>query len=331
MEHCSNHPQVDALHKCNQCGLYFCSQCLEAEKTLCKKCANILSEDSENKISMPVIIFISVSFLLILTIVAVAFLPPKDTVKGTKLTSSQTNSPPSNNEIKKTDHFSVKAANNELAIKDKSEEYYQAMPALTGLPSGESLELDKIKLHVLKDKKEYVKETGKPSWSEGFSDYKKKEIFIVESEGLLISILPHEISHLFFDTHIGYEDNDFNWLDEGLATLVQVGYDDEQARSFSEAMDSIRNGAHIPLEQMSDFTLSQSTPTNTINIYYAQSLSVVDYLKQDYQKWRSLLKKLKSGLKFNIALKASYNESLSSLQSKWLESIKKKNQIWETD
>ncbi|HDZ86721.1 MAG TPA: hypothetical protein ENH57_03400 [Actinobacteria bacterium] len=331
MEHCSNHPKADALYKCSQCGLYFCTQCLEAKKTLCKKCAKMLSEDSENKISMPVIIFISVSSLLILTIVTVAFLPSKNRVSGTKLTSSQANSASSNNQIKKTDHFSVKAANNELAIKEKSEEYYQAMPSLTGLPSGESLELDKIKLHILKDKKEYVKETGKPSWSEGFSDYKKKEIFIVDSDGLLISILPHEISHLFFDTHIGYENKDFNWLDEGLATLVQVGYDDEQARSFSEAMDSIRNGAHIPIEQMSGFTLSQSTPTTTINIYYAQSLSVVDYLKQDYRKWRSLLKKLKSGLKFKVALKASYDESLSSLESKWLESIKQRNQVWEKE
>ncbi len=331
MEHCSNHPQADALYKCNQCGLYFCTQCLEAEKTLCKKCANMLSEGTENKISIPVIIFISVSFLLVLTIIAAVFLPAKNSVNGTNPTSSRTNSAPSNNEINNTDHFTVYSANNELAIKDKSEEYYQAMPALTGLPSGDSLGLDKIKLHVLKDKKEYVKETGKPSWSEGFSDYKKKEIFIVDSEGLLISILPHEISHLFFDTHIGYENNDFNWLDEGLAALVQVGYDDEQARSFSEAMDSIRNGAHIPLEQVSGFTLAQSTPTTTINIYYAQSLSVVDYLKKDHRKWRSLLKKLKSGLKFKVALKASYNESLSSLENKWLESIKKRNQAWETD
>ena len=205
------------------------------------------------------------------------------------------------------------------------------MPALTGLPSGESIGLDNIKLHILKDKKEYVKVTGKPSWSEGFSDYEKKEIFIVDSEGLLISILPHEISHLFFDTYIGYENDDFNWLDEGLATLVQVGYDDEQARSFSEAMDSIRNGAHIRFEQMSGFTLSQSTPTDTINVYYAQSLSVVDYLKQDNQKWRSFLKKLKSRLKFKIALKTSYGETLSTLQGKWLEFVKENRQGWEKD
>ena len=331
MEKCSKHPQSDALHKCNQCGLYFCSKCLEAEKALCKKCANMIFKETENKISMPVIIFISVSFLLVLTIVAAAFLPSKNGDSDTKHTSSQTSSAPIDKVIKKTDHFTVNAANNELAIKEKSEEYYQAMPTLTSLPSGESLGLDKIKLHILKDKKEYVKETGKPSWSEGFSDYKNKEIFIVDSDGLLISILPHEISHLFFDTHIGYENNDFNWLDEGLATLVQVGYDDEQARSFSEAMDSIRNGAHIPLEQMSDFTLSQSTPTTTINIYYAQSLSVVDYLKQDYQKWQSLLKKLKSGLKFKVALKASYDDSLTTLENKWLESIKKRNQVWEKE
>ena len=226
-------------------------------------------------------------------------------------------------------YFTVQAQNNAAAIQTKSEEYYQAIPRLSGLPSGEVLGLDRITIKIFNNKEDYVKNTGKPAWSEGFADYKNKEIFLIESEGLTNSILPHEISHLFFDSYMGYERNDFNWLDEGLATLVQVKYDPDQASSFNQAMTDIRSGNIISLKELGSFVLDKQTAASQVNLYYAETLSLTSYLTNDWQKWQLLLEKLKSKKSFNEGLKNTYRQSLTSLEQSWLSYLKENKQGWE--
>jgi len=230
---------------------------------------------------------------------------------------------------KQQSHFNIQARSEASTIQTKSEEYYQAIPQLSGLPSGEVLGLDQITVKIFENKEGYVKETGKPSWSEGFADYKNKEVFLIESEELTTSVLPHEISHLFFDSYMGYERNDFNWLDEGLATLVQVKYDPDQASSFNQSMADIRSGNFIALKDLRSFVLDKQTPAAKINLYYAETVSLTSYLTNDWQRWKLLLENLKSKKGFNDSLKAAYNKNPASLQQNWLSYLKENKQSWE--
>lgn len=284
---------------------------------------------TDNKISTPVLIFVFFCSMLILLMIGYSLTNNTNFNGGTSDKVDENANLRHGQQVKPTKLFIVNAASQKDEIEAKSKEYYQAIPVLTAISPGPSLGLDQITINVYESKEEYVKETGKPSWSEGFSDYKNKEVHLMRSEGLVDSILPHELSHLFFDSYIGYEDKDFNWLDEGLATLVQVNYDNEQAASFSGAMVDIRNGKHIPLSSLADYELNQQTPEDQINIYYAQTLSLVDYLISSRSKWQSLLKKLKSGIKFNVALKSSYDKNLEDLENEWQSYIKDNKQGWE--
>lgn len=333
MANCFNHADKEGIYICSQCWLTFCSSCFNQESKACNSCTKKLSLKTEKQpVRKSVLLFTAISILITLILVASLFTSkskpsPTNVAKNAnnnRLTKSQKNKSSQNN------HFVIEGGSNNQSIKTKAEEYYQAIPLLTGLQAGDSIGLDKIKITIFKSKEDYIKETGKPSWSEGYADYKSKEIFLIQSEGLEISVLPHEISHLFFDSYMEYENSDVNWLDEGLATLVQVKYDEKQAVSFKEAMKNIRNNGHIALAQLSTFVLNQQTPEDQINKYYAQTLSVVHYLlNKDFKNWQNLLKKLKAKEKFENALKQTFNSDLVSLEKDWLTFIKQNNQTWE--
>ena len=284
----------------------------------------------QQKIRKSILVFALVSSLIIILLLTTLFQSkkpaPSVASKKPKEEEAQTNlSQPKQQQ----GHFLVQTPNNPAAIQSKSEEYYGVIPQLTGLPSGETLELNQITIKIFENKEEYVKETGKPSWSEGFADYKNKEIFLINNDGLANSILPHEISHLFFDSYMNYESNDFNWLDEGLATLVQVKYDPDQADSFNQAISSIRSGTYIPLKELPNFTLDKQSAASQVNLYYAEVLSITSYLTSEWQRWGMLLEKLKSKESFTQSLKEAYEEDLASLEQKWLSYLEKNKQSWE--
>lgn len=288
---------------------------------------------NNEKISPFVFAFAGLSILIVLILIASLFAPKKSTGPATKNNGqSKTTQPqPGNSSETTEDHFIIKAGQNSniADIKIRGEEYYRSISVYTGLPSGQSLGLDKITIQIFANKDDYIKETAKPSWSEGFADYKNKVIFLIEGPGMADSVLPHELSHLFFDTYMAYENDEVNWIDEGLATLVQVKYDKEQAASFKNAMEQLRAGQIIQFNQLKSFKLDESTSVEKINLYYAQSLSLVYYLRASEDEWKTLLKKLKSGVRFDIALKASYDIKLKKLMDNWSEFIKNNKQSWE--
>ncbi len=278
-----------------------------------------------------VYIFVGISFLIVLILISTMFIDSKNPSRPKKNTKSAKGKNIDKATLPvKIGKFYVNGAENTREVMQKSQDYYQAIPQITSLPPGEVLNLETIRINIFKNRNDYVKETGKPSWSEGFADYKNKEIFIVEGEGLAISILPHELSHLFFDSYMGFENADVNWIDEGAATLVQVSYDSEQAISFRNAMASIRNSKQLNIEQLANYKLDEKTPVENINIYYAQTLSLVDYLiKTDSLKWKAFLESLKSGKSFNDSLVKTYELTPGELEQKWLDFIKINKQTWE--
>lgn len=333
MANCFNHADKEGIYICTQCWLSFCSSCFNQENKICNSCSQKLHIKKEGPpIRKSVLAFVLISGLITALLFASLFIskPEPPTAKVSRNTSNNRISKAQKKESTPSNHFTVEGGINNQSIRLKAEEYYQAIPTITGLPPGDTLALEKIKLYIFKSKEDYVKETGKPSWSEGYADYKSKEIFITQSEGLEISILPHEISHLFFDSYMGFESNEFNWLDEGLATLVQVKYDNDQAASFKTAMENIRNNGHIPLTQLTTYILNQKTPEIQINKYYAQTLSITHYLlNKDFEKWKLLLEELKSKQRFNQALKKTFDLDIASLEKDWLSFIKTNEQTWE--
>lgn len=212
---------------------------------------------------------------------------------------------------------------------EKSNNYYRAIPTLTSLPSGESLGLVDIKIYVFNKHQDYEIATRKPAWSDGYTSVRNNSIYLFLNENTMNSTLPHEISHLFFDNYMGFEDKKLNWIDEGLASLVQVNFDFKQAKSLSMKMDLIRNNNFVPLKRLQLYKLREATEKQNIELYYTQSLSLVAFLSTNTLKWKNFLKILKSRRTQEIALNKAYGLNFQEFENEWLKSIKSNKQSWE--
>ncbi|OGX05709.1 MAG: hypothetical protein A2Z88_05140 [Omnitrophica WOR_2 bacterium GWA2_47_8] len=237
----------------------------------------------------------------------------------------------------KTDHFILhygKALSDADAQKvlSRAEYYYRNIADLIGSAGYSKFwTWDKrVLITVYDDPEAFTKETGQPPWSNGYVqfdsrvDLTKSIATFRQSENFSDAILPHEISHLLLHDFLGNTAGIPLWFDEGLAQLQEK---DKLpvAKTIMKALVSKQR--HIPLSSLMPMDIRKEKDAATIKIFYAQSLSVVDFLINKYGKvyFRDLCLALKNGKTFESALISAYPGilgSLSDLERQWMQSVK---------
>lgn len=185
---------------------------------------------------------------------------------------------------------------------------------------------DRVKIIIYSTAEKYHKETGQPAWSKGGAvrdQYFLKARLIVtyrQDEDFLVSILPHEISHLMLRDFIGADKNIPIWFDEGIAQLQENG---RLSLSLEAMKQLLKENNYIAFKDFLNLDVRPSNDEKLVQLFYIQSVTVVDFLmkKNGNAAFQELCYQMKNGLDFLTALKRVYSPSINSpdeFEKKWL-------------
>ncbi len=188
---------------------------------------------------------------------------------------------------------------------------------------------DRVQIFLFATQASFVASTGQPVWSTGYADrdsrlFSSKTIITFrQEENFVDGLLPHEISHLILHDFIPSTARIPIWFDEGVAQL-QESNKRVMANSIMKTMTS--RGQQIPFAQFLHWDIRREKDTRKAQVFYAQSLSVVDYLVTKFgsDALGRLCRNLRDNKDFSEALKAAYPgvfRDLQDLEKKWISSF----------
>mgnify|MGYP001574246024 CR=1 FL=1 len=142
-------------------------------------------------------------------------------------------------------------------------------------------------LRIYDGRAEYLARTGQPAWSEGVSTVRSKGGELVghvietygDSPDFVQTVLSHEIGHVAFAAAAGYVSDLPLWLQEGMAVRQERGPRVRRIRELARA--GARTGSAFPIEYLLEMYSYPQSPEAT-DMFYAQSLSVVDFLVERF-------------------------------------------------
>jgi hypothetical protein len=218
--------------------------------------------------------------------------------------------------------------NSPRQILNKAEEYYSIIADRIGYERYQNFWTweQRVPIIYFSSLEEYVKTTGQPRWSKGFSISHLSSVnfrMIVTFKGqddFLTGTLPHEISHLILHDFIGPRRVIPLWFDEGVAQLEEQR-DEKNYRSIFAHL--IASGHSMPLPLLQAVRPGMALNERDSSIFYAESLYIVDFLVKTYGKedFINLCRSLRDGKGFEDALKSAYYPSLDTsdkLQDEWI-------------
>ena len=209
----------------------------------------------------------------------------------------------------------------------EAEAYYQKIGAQIGYTRYADFWTweDRAKILLFHSQKSFVETTGQPPWTGGYADrdtylFNSRVIVTYKQEQkFLDGLLPHEISHLILRDYISDHQIPM-WFDEGVAQLQEPAKKEVADRIMRTL---VGKGAYIPFAILMVWDIRREKDTQKVQTFYAQSLSVVEFLVETYggDSFSRLCRYLRDGKEFEDALKAAYSNTLPSiedLEHKWV-------------
>lgn len=166
----------------------------------------------------------------------------------------------------------------------KSEDYYDKIADNLGFTRFNFWLWDnRAKIYIYDDAGDYRVSTGRPEWSAGAARPQEKIIYTYAYvQGFFESILPHEMSHIIFREFVGFDNHSIpTWLDEGVASYQQIKRSQGGLFLVKEA---VKEGTLMGLEKLSQTNPQSILETSTAQLYYAEAVSIVDYLIKEFGK-----------------------------------------------
>ncbi|MFA5500821.1 MAG: peptidase MA family metallohydrolase [Candidatus Omnitrophota bacterium] len=183
---------------------------------------------------------------------------------------------------------------------------------------------DRAKIYIYPDQIAFRKNTNQAYWSAGAASYEIKTIWTFpQMAGFFDSILPHELGHIIFREVIGPYTEVPLWLEEGVASFQESGRRHNAAGMVKQA---IKEGRFIPLDRLSQIDVRVLTDRNEVDLFYSESVSVVDYLVTRYgaSKFAEFCVRLKNGNGIDNSLRFVYDiKDLNELNDRWKNKLDK--------
>lgn len=239
---------------------------------------------------------------------------------------------PSDWQVIKARHFEIYFPPNQgqeapRAVLQKAENYYNAIADRIGYARYQNFWTwdARVKIVLYDDQASYVQYTGQPLWSRGFVichllGYTYRAIVSFKGQDNFVdTVLPHEIGHLILHDFIGAGRAIPVWFDEGVAQLEEIRNDDVQKPIMAKL---IAAGKTIPVSLLGNYPALANRDAMTVEIFYAESLYIVDFLVKTYGKdaFARVCRNLRDGRSLEDAFKSAYSgsfESMDALQAAW--------------
>lgn len=206
-----------------------------------------------------------------------------------------------------------------------AEYYYEEITRNMGFTRYKGWNWDeRAKIYIYDDSEDF-KKGGHFQWAEGVASSRQRVIRTFPSaHGFFDSTLPHELGHIIFREFIGFKAQVPLWLEEGIAMYQ------EKARRWG-AHDAVRkalkDGTFMSLNDMTGFELSGRMDTAMVQLFYAESASLVNYLLDELgeQRFINLCRKLKDGGPFDWAFTSVYVrfKNLDDFNKAWVAYLQK--------
>jgi hypothetical protein len=169
-------------------------------------------------------------------------------------------------------------------VKERSENYYDKIADDLGFRRYNFWLWDnRAKIYIYDNVGDYQAATGQPSWSAGCAIVREKVIHTFPfAKGFFNTILPHELGHIIFREFVGFDNFAVPlWLEEGVASYQ------ENIRFFTAnklVQDAIGKGNFIGIEGLASFNPQLTQDSTSVNLFYAEAVSIVDFLIKDFGK-----------------------------------------------
>jgi len=226
--------------------------------------------------------------------------------------------------VEKSTHFIVyyKNAPNDFITQliDKAEYYYNKIADDLGFRRFDFWLWDnRAKIYIHDDARAYQAATGQPAWSGGCAIIKEKVIHSFPyAKGFCESTLPHEMGHIIFREFVGFDNPAVPiWLDEGVASYQESAVYSSAYTTIAEAIPSNR---FINLEELSRMDPHLIMDNASVYLFYAEAVSLVDYLVKEFGKDNFILfcQNLRDKRNFERAISYVYPfKNIQELDQSW--------------
>ena len=186
---------------------------------------------------------------------------------------------------------------------------------------------DRIPIYIFRRRWDYIKMTGMPVWSGGHADTTEIAIFAYPQKGLIRSIIPHELTHLVFNTYMGRDCfPKLKWLSEGLAVYEQRYFAGMKINT-PETKRFVQRGGYVPFKKMMAVRSVDELSPGTVDAWYLTTASLVAYLIEEKGKsgFHEFCRILKTTKNVNYALSQAYPwdfSDVNELEKRWLKFMK---------
>jgi len=179
---------------------------------------------------------------------------------------------------------------------------------------------ERAKIYIYDDREDYLNSAKQAAWSHGAAYFHQKTIrTFPAAHGFFDSILPHELGHIIFRDFIGPSASVPLWIDEGVAMYQERA---KRWGAHKTVQAAIEQGNFIPLRQLSRIRLRGDLTQAEIDLFYAESASVINFMIKEMgeHRFRDFCRKLRLGQSFYQALKNAYARfsELQDLEDAWL-------------
>lgn len=209
-------------------------------------------------------------------------------------------------------------------VMESAEEEIKNVTSNMGITRYQGWQWDKrASIYIYSTQDDYVQNGGQAGWSEGSAVVSTKTIKTYPLDnGFFDSILPHEMGHIILHEMVGpYADIPL-WFDEGVAMYQEKS---RRLGAGDQVKKAIKNGQFIPLTQLMDMRLYNETPEATVQLFYAESASVVNFLITEFGalRFHKLCLELKENTRFPDALAKIYMriKSIEDLNKMWVKHL----------
>jgi hypothetical protein len=210
-------------------------------------------------------------------------------------------------------------------VLESAEESFKEVSSNLGMSRYQSWGSEKrASIYIYADEKDYVTNGGQAGWSHGAALIASKTIKTYPSDqGFFDALLPHELGHIILHELVGPYANIPLWFDEGVAMYQ------EKARHIGANKivdDALEKGQFIPLSQLTDMRLYSGSDRELVNLFYAESASIVNFMitQLGESRFTKLCLELKENTRFIDALPKIYMHinDVDDLNKKWVNYLK---------
>ncbi|HNV23585.1 MAG TPA: peptidase MA family metallohydrolase [Candidatus Omnitrophota bacterium] len=210
-------------------------------------------------------------------------------------------------------------------VKRASEDYYEEICRNLGFYRYKGwIGKGRAKIYIYDNIDDYRQAPQIASWSHGMAFAQHKIIRTFPSaHGFFDSILPHELGHIILREFVGFDADLPLWFEEGVAMYQEKA---KRWGAHQQVKKSLEENSFIPLSALTNFKMDRVVDATTIDLFYAESASIVNYLIREggIEKFNRLCDELKEGRPFEWTLKSVYVsfKTVDDLNKSWVKYLK---------